>query len=104
MLGKTGVSADDDLNLRRLRGIGCGGGGSGEQPTPLGAAAAELDSRSSGPARLPVLILMPKAVLKNWERELAAWGWFSVRQLGGDGQSRAARSDLLRDVEVRRAA
>jgi hypothetical protein len=94
------VRADDDLSLRRMRDIG-GGGGLSESRTPLGAAAAELASRPSSPARLPVLILMPKAVIKNWERELALWGWFCVRQLGGDGQSRAARSELLRDVEVR---
>ena len=85
ILGKTGTRAMDDLDFRRAQGAG-------HRSTPL-------DCSVPGPQfRQPILILMPKAVLKNWARELSAWGWFVVRQLGGHQSERLA---LLSDVKVR---
>ena len=109
IFGKTGIRANDDVHLRRVRevslptgnsGRGSASGDAGAAPTPLSAVASDvLATGARSLLRLPVLILVPKAVAKNWERELAAWGWFVVRLLG-DAQNRAARSAMLRDAEV----
>jgi hypothetical protein len=113
LLGKTGVRGDDDRVARGkkrrcvLPGI--------SRVTEAASAAYASWVRSSGAfARVagnelmyaagevplpatPILLVVPKSLVGNWQRELDTWGWFSHAALS-DQRSREAKLARIRDA------